>query len=364
MGQGISKLKLKRKKSTLSQLSTKSRQGSDTDFSLPIHECTKARYDNAIRDLFKSEFSAPVEEILTLNGKIMEIGYGSSSWIINMAYEYPNSEFIGLYLKQDPIISQNMPKNLTFIRDNLCLSYDDDEFDFVRIGELIYRLSEVEFEIIINEMVRVTKRGGWIEISEPRYFPPKHTKLEIICKSFTEINELQGINMNLFDKMQFMLHSTNQLQEIQVDNKVLTLGPKGGELGIRFVEIYMTYYKEIYGQDIALHLGMPYEYEEFQSFLKDVEKEFYTLNAEIRYYRFFVTMSLLTQLSHTAFRSIRLSSKLPLPSSILLNSFNYTRGMKVRSSVKRFCDGCFTVKRRGRIFVLCKKNKKHKQRQG
>ncbi|WVQ93880.1 50S ribosomal protein L36 [Kwoniella sp. CBS 9459] len=40
------------------------------------------------------------------------------------------------------------------------------------------------------------------------------------------------------------------------------------------------------------------------------------------------------------------------------------RGMKVRSSVKRFCDGCSVVRRKGRIYIICSKNPKHKQRQG
>ncbi|CAL0325698.1 unnamed protein product [Lupinus luteus] len=38
--------------------------------------------------------------------------------------------------------------------------------------------------------------------------------------------------------------------------------------------------------------------------------------------------------------------------------------MKVRSSVKKMCEFCRTVKRRGRVFVLCTANPKHKQRQG
>lgn len=40
------------------------------------------------------------------------------------------------------------------------------------------------------------------------------------------------------------------------------------------------------------------------------------------------------------------------------------RGMKVRSSVKRMCDGCAVVRRKGRIYIICFKNPKHKQRQG
>ncbi|KAL5547837.1 hypothetical protein UlMin_003068 [Ulmus minor] len=38
--------------------------------------------------------------------------------------------------------------------------------------------------------------------------------------------------------------------------------------------------------------------------------------------------------------------------------------MKVRSSVKKMCEFCRTVKRRGRVYVLCTSNPKHKQRQG
>ncbi|KAG8364502.1 hypothetical protein BUALT_Bualt18G0003900 [Buddleja alternifolia] len=38
--------------------------------------------------------------------------------------------------------------------------------------------------------------------------------------------------------------------------------------------------------------------------------------------------------------------------------------MKVRSSVKKMCEFCRTIKRRGRVYVLCSANPKHKQRQG
>jgi large subunit ribosomal protein L36 len=37
--------------------------------------------------------------------------------------------------------------------------------------------------------------------------------------------------------------------------------------------------------------------------------------------------------------------------------------MKVRASVKKICDNCKIIKRKGVVRVICK-NKKHKQRQG
>jgi large subunit ribosomal protein L36 len=38
-----------------------------------------------------------------------------------------------------------------------------------------------------------------------------------------------------------------------------------------------------------------------------------------------------------------------------------TRSMKVRSSVKVMCDGCSVVRRKGRVYILCAKNPRHKQ---
>ncbi|TVY87684.1 50S ribosomal protein L36, partial [Lachnellula willkommii] len=46
------------------------------------------------------------------------------------------------------------------------------------------------------------------------------------------------------------------------------------------------------------------------------------------------------------------------------------RGMKVRSSVKKMCEGCKSVRRkggkkgRGHVYIICSLNPKHKQRQG
>ncbi|MBU2566867.1 50S ribosomal protein L36 [Patescibacteria group bacterium] len=38
--------------------------------------------------------------------------------------------------------------------------------------------------------------------------------------------------------------------------------------------------------------------------------------------------------------------------------------MKVRTSVKAICRDCKVIRRQGRVVVVCKKNPKHKQRQG
>jgi large subunit ribosomal protein L36 len=37
--------------------------------------------------------------------------------------------------------------------------------------------------------------------------------------------------------------------------------------------------------------------------------------------------------------------------------------MKVRASVKKICDNCRVIRRKGKVMVICA-NPKHKQRQG
>jgi large subunit ribosomal protein L36 len=38
--------------------------------------------------------------------------------------------------------------------------------------------------------------------------------------------------------------------------------------------------------------------------------------------------------------------------------------MKVQASIKKICENCKVVRRKRRILIICKKNPKHKQRQG
>ncbi|KAI9636044.1 ribosomal protein L36-domain-containing protein [Dioszegia hungarica] len=47
-----------------------------------------------------------------------------------------------------------------------------------------------------------------------------------------------------------------------------------------------------------------------------------------------------------------------------LAGVDQARGMKVRSSVKLFCDSCSMVKRKGTVYIICSKDPKHKQTSG
>jgi len=70
---------------------------------------------------------------------------------------------------------------------------------------------------------------------------------------------------------------------------------------------------------------------------------------------------LLTRLRAAALPHVQRAGHLPAPTCVQSSNPILTRGMKVRSSVKVMCDGCSIVIRKGRVYVVCSKNPKHKQ---
>ncbi|KAM3121144.1 hypothetical protein RJF_0835 [Candidozyma auris] len=57
-------------------------------------------------------------------------------------------------------------------------------------------------------------------------------------------------------------------------------------------------------------------------------------------------------------------ASLMLKQQQLTGAFSALRTLKTRTSVKKFCKDCYMVRRKGRVYVYCKSNGKHKQRQG
>lgn len=47
---------------------------------------------------------------------------------------------------------------------------------------------------------------------------------------------------------------------------------------------------------------------------------------------------------------------------VYLSEKKKNKNMKVRSSIKKICQNCRQIRRRGKIFIICN-NPKHKQRQ-
>lgn len=61
--------------------------------------------------------------------------------------------------------------------------------------------------------------------------------------------------------------------------------------------------------------------------------------------------------------AVNLTRAVPMRTPVVPN-FAQVRTMKVGAAVKKYCPHCYVVRRKGRVYVYCKSNPRHKQRQG
>lgn len=121
-----------------------------------------------IRFAMQSNQMAPVRKELQRGIKVLDAGCGTGIWSVEMAREYPNSNFVGADLLDVFKVSAEIaPPNVQFqIANTLELPFEDNSFDYVfqRLQTACFRVNE--WPIAIKELVRVTKPGGWVELGK------------------------------------------------------------------------------------------------------------------------------------------------------------------------------------------------------
>ncbi|CAG8571309.1 27036_t:CDS:2, partial [Dentiscutata erythropus] len=186
------------------------------------------------RHAWSENFSSPVEEILRNGGvRVLDIGCGPATWILEMASEYTSSSFIGIDLS--PVFPSNIkPQNVQFYQMNVLdgLPFEDNSFDFIYQRFMGLALTEEQWPILLLELVRVTKPGGWIEFMECDFqFDNEGPISSRVNKAAQMYLKSQGINASICSHIPQFMADVQNLIDIEKKHKSTPLGRWGGLIG-------------------------------------------------------------------------------------------------------------------------------------
>ncbi|CAG8514648.1 11105_t:CDS:2 [Ambispora leptoticha] len=186
-----------------------------------------------IRALFNSNFSAPVLEILhSGDGKVLDVCCGPGTWVCDNSSDFPQAKFSGVDI--NPYFPTQKPYNVQFVTSDILkgLPYDET-FDFVHLRFFGMWFTEKQFkDIILPEMIRVLRPGGWIELCETDYDLYNTGPLgEKLAENFQRAMASRQLNPIMNMGLACMLQDTCKLKNIEQVDRVMPMYTRDAKLG-------------------------------------------------------------------------------------------------------------------------------------
>ncbi|CAG8617537.1 3994_t:CDS:2 [Ambispora gerdemannii] len=218
-----------------------------------FHNVTKSRYclpndeiameqenvtHETLRAAWQSNFSAPIVDTLKMGGvRVLDVGCGSGSWIVEMAQQYPNCHFTAVDFSQ-LLPREARPENVSFIEANILdgLPFAAKIFDYVHMRNMTFSFSEEEWKFAIKEILRVTKTGGFIELMELELSLHNDGPISRLLYNARSTDlQSRGIAVKTYDVIQSLMESQ---KFSNIDKKQITIpfGKWAGEIGARMAD--------------------------------------------------------------------------------------------------------------------------------
>lgn len=196
----------------------------------------------ALRETLGANFLAPVER----PRRILDTGCGSGQWGLDLCEQFPDADVVGLDLV---IGKRGKASRHHWVRGNLLqgLPFGDDVFDFVHQRLLLAGVPLVRWPGVVEDLVRVTRPGGWVELAEPPFEiereGPANKRLRTLT---TELSASMGLDSTrvVFDSVDRYLRDAG-LRSVARREVPVRVGEWGGQVGSLMVSNFRAAYARL-----------------------------------------------------------------------------------------------------------------------
>ncbi|KAI1317859.1 hypothetical protein EDD11_007661 [Mortierella claussenii] len=163
---------------------------------------------------------------------VLDVGCGPGTWILEMSTEHTETNFTGIDISA-VWPTEIRPRNCRFQVVNALegLPFKDNTFDFVYQRFMILAYPAKDWPFIIQELVRVTKPGGTVELTEMPIVSnangPELTRvLDILEKGCIA----KGFDTKAARKLETLMLEAG-LRDVKTNHASIPLGAWGGKVG-------------------------------------------------------------------------------------------------------------------------------------
>ncbi|WP_052890806.1 class I SAM-dependent methyltransferase [Thermogemmatispora carboxidivorans] len=186
-----------------------------------------------LRAVLRGNYLAPIQQ----PRRILDVGCGTGQWAFELAHQFPQAQVVGLDLEQVKAAT-SPPPNYRFVQGDILqgLPFDDNSFDFVHQRLLVLAIPQAAWPDAVQELVRVTSPGGWVELVEasiaPKDLTPSGPVTQRLFGLGGELAALRGIDSEgvVARSLDYYLSETGlvNIERCQIE---VPVGEWGGRLG-------------------------------------------------------------------------------------------------------------------------------------
>lgn len=192
-----------------------------------------------LRYTMKGNYAAPLRQ----PHDILDVGCGTGRWAMEIAHDFPQANVIGTDIVEPQAESaaslghglDQRPENYLFMQGNILehLPFPDASFDYVHMRFLFLAIPVQQWPAVVQELARVTRHGGWIEIAETVFLGPEE-RFSASSNTFLQwLNLLvskRGIDTQAGSHIEQYMQTAG-LQRIVSKEFPLPLGSSNGRVG-------------------------------------------------------------------------------------------------------------------------------------